>query len=156
MKMIKPVDFASPDVLRLLEAHLQEMHENSPPGSVYALDFTALQSEDISFWSVWENSNLLAFAALKEISDEHGEIKSMRTDKAYRRRGAGRLLLQYLIDTAIERGYRHLSLETGSGDAFEPAIALYQRFGFKQCGEFGEYQATAFNQFMSLELPVRS
>lgn len=152
MKIIKPVDFACAKVTNLLDVHLQEMRENSPPGSVYALDLSGLQGADISFWSVWEDTNLLAFGALKQISAKHGEIKSMRTDHLYRRCGAAKFLLKHLISMARESGYRRLSLETGSGDAFEAAIALYQQFGFTACGEFGEYRKSAFNQFMALDL----
>lgn len=155
MKVIKPVDFTSPQVSRLLDVHLQEMHRNSPLGSVYALDFSALQGADISFWSVWEDADLLAFGALKQVDPKHGEIKSMRTDHAHRRRGAAGYLLQHLLDTAAARGYNRVSLETGSGDAFAPAIELYRRFGFKPCREFGEYRKSDFNQFMSLDLPAR-
>ena len=56
------------------------------------------------------------------------------------------------IEEARARSYRRLSLETGSGEAFEAALALYRRRGFVSGGAFGGYVASDFNQFMHLEL----
>ena len=36
------------------------------------------------------------------------------------------------------RGIRRIYLETGSGEAFEPALELYRRRGFESCGAFGD------------------
>jgi putative acetyltransferase len=150
--IIRDGDFANESVLALLRAHLAGMHANSPPGSVNALDLSGLQRRDVSFYAVWDRNELLGIGALKEIGALTGEVKSMRTAEAHLRRGAGALMLDHLIKTARARGYRRLSLETGSGPAFEPAIALYRRYGFEYGGPFGEYEASAFNQFMHLEI----
>jgi len=90
--------------------------------------------------------------ALKELDAAAGEIKSMRTDPAYLRRGVAAAMLEHLIAIAQERGYRRLSLETGSGTAFEPALALYRRRGFVDGAPFGDYTKSAFNQFLHLDL----
>jgi putative acetyltransferase len=147
-------DFSNPNVLALLREHLTGMQTNSPPGSVYALDLDGLQSADIAFYSVWDGRevDLLAIGALKEIDAATGEVKSMRTAQAHQRRGAASFLLDFLITTARERNYQHLCLETGSGPAFEPALALYRRYGFENCEPFGDYEASAFNQFLRLRL----
>lgn len=152
--IIRIGDFANPKVLALLHEHLSGMQANSPPGSVYALDVERLQSKGIAFYSVWDTDGeaLKAIGALKEIDAVTGEVKSMRTAQAHLRRGAAAFLLEFLIAEARQRGYQRLCLETGSGPAFEPALALYRRYGFENCEPFGDYQASAFNQFLQLQV----
>ena len=145
-------DPARPDVFALLEEHLRSMHELSPPESVHALDVSRLKSPDIAFWTVRDGNTLLGCGALKELDPEHGEVKSMRTPAALRRRGAGRAVLSHILQEARARGYRRLSLETGSMDAFVPAQMLYESFGFSYCGPFAGYKPDPNSVFMTLEL----
>ena len=141
-----------PDVDALLEEHLRSMYELSPPESVHALDVSRLKGPDITFWSVRDGGTLLGCGALKEIDPEHGEVKSMRTPQALRRRGAGRAVLIQIVSEARLRGYKRLSLETGSMDAFLPAQKLYESFGFTYCGPFGDYKPDPYSVFMTLTL----
>ena len=145
-------DPARDDVRALLEEHLRHMHELSPPESVHALDIAGLKTPEVSFWTIRDEGLLLGCAALKELDQEHGEIKSMRTPQARRRRGAGRALLEHLIAQARSRGYRRLSLETGSMAGFEPARRLYAAYGFVECGPFDQYQPDPNSTFMTLAL----
>ena len=147
-------DPATPDVLALLEEHLRSMREISPPESVHALDVERLRQPGISFWTAREGATLLGCGALKQLDARHGEIKSMRTPQALRRRGAGRALLAHIVEQARARGYVRLSLETGSMPEFEPAWRLYASFGFQPCGPFGAYRADPHSVFMSLDLPA--
>lgn len=142
-------------VLALLNEHLTNMFELSPPENVFALDVSKLRAPDITFWTAWDGSVLLGCGALKELSASHGEIKSMRTPNALRRTGAGRAILAHIVATARQRGYRTLSLETGSNPAFLPAQQLYRSCGFAACGPFGSYQADPHSVFMSLALAAR-
>ena len=141
-----------PEVRELLEEHLRNMYELSPPESVHALDVSKLQESDVTFWTVRDGTILLGCGALKEIDSRHGEIKSMRTPLSLRRRGAGRAVLTHIITVARERGYRRLSLETGSLEAFVPAQRLYESFGFRYCAPFGDYRPDPNSVFMTLEL----
>jgi len=145
-------DLSGVQVAELLAEHLAGMGENSPPQSIHALDLAALRAPEITFWTAWEGSELLGCGALKELEPRHGEIKSMRTAKAYLQRGVASAILRHLIDEANRRAYTRISLETGSGDAFEPAHALYEKFGFRYCGPFGPYTDDPFSRFMTLEL----
>ena len=140
------------EVHALLNEHLANMYELSPPESVHALDLTKLRAPDITFWTIWDGSLLLGCGALKELTPAHGEVKSMRTPQALRRRGAARAILAHIVAEARSRGYRRLSLETGSQEAFEPAQKLYQSFGFSHCGPFADYQPDPNSVFMTLEL----
>lgn len=145
-------DLTRPAVLALLNEHLANMHELSPADQVFALDVAKLRAPGITFWTVWEDAELLGCGALKALSSTHGEVKSMRTPKARRGRGAGRAVLAHIVETARRRGYRTLSLETGSHPDFGPAQRLYQSFGFAPCGPFGSYVANDNSVFMSLRL----
>lgn len=149
---IRAITVDDEQVLALLRVHLAGMRANSPAGSVYALDVSGLTHPSVSFFGLWDESSLMAFGALKELDRTHGEIKSMRTAAAYLRRGAAARILEHLVDLARQRRYLRLSLETGTGAAFEPAIALYRRYGFSNGEPFGDYASSEFNQFMHLVL----
>lgn len=144
---LDPLD--GPQIAALLQAHLDEMHRISPPESVHALDLSRLRAPDITFWSAWEGDALLGCAALRELDAGHGEVKSMRTTPAARRRGVAAALLTQVMDEATRRGYRRLSLETGTQPEFAPARALYARFGFEPCGPFGDYRLDPCSTFMT-------
>lgn len=150
--LIREDDLSGEEIQNLLREHLEDAYRNSPPDSVYALDLTELQKSDISFWSVWEDDVLLGCGALKELDSSHGEIKSMRTTDAALKRGVGSKMLTHIIERARARGYRHLSLETGSNEPYVPARALYTKFGFQECGPFAGYEDGTFSLFMTLVL----
>jgi putative acetyltransferase len=150
--IIVPGDFENPRLLALLRLHLAGMHANSPPGSNNAFDLWELKAHDVGVYTAWRDGKLLGMAALKELDAVTGEIKSMRTDPAHLREGVAAALLDHILNVARQRGYRRLSLETGSGEAFEPALALYRRNGFVNGEAFGGYDATSFNQFLHLDL----
>lgn len=142
-----------PQVIALLELHAAGMLAASPADSCHFLDLSGLKVPQVSFWSVWDGDTLAAIGAMKLIAPGHGELKSMRAAPAYRGRGAGKLMLQYMLMTAMERGWTRLSLETGSTPEFEPALALYAAHGFEPCAAFADYPADdPFSRFMTLEL----
>jgi putative acetyltransferase len=145
-------DLSRPQVHALLEEHLANMYELSPPEQVFALDLAKLRVPEITFWTVWEQESLIGCGALKELSLTHGEIKSMRTPAVLRGRGAGRAILAHMISVAKQRGYAKLSLETGSHLAFEPAHNLYRSSGFVLSGPFGSYLPDPHSVFMELQL----
>ena len=145
-------DVSRPQVLALLEEHLHNMYELSPPEKVFAFDASKLMAPEITFWTIWEDENLLGCAALKELSTSQGEIKSMRTPKATRRRGAGRALLAHILEVAKGRNYEELFLETGCHPDFEAAQKLYRSAGFTPCAPFGSYRENSNSVFMSMRL----
>ena len=142
----------TPQVAELLAEHLDEMRRYSPPESVHALDLERLRTPDLTFWSLWDGAEVLGCAALRELDATHGELKSMRTAAAHRRRGVAAALLDHVVAEARRRGYRRLSLETGSPAEFAPARAMYAAFGFTSCGPFGPYLDDEFSVFMTLDL----
>ena len=145
-------DLADERVLRLLDGHLADMFATSPVESVHALDVSALAASGVTFWTIADGDDVLGCVALKELDPEHGELKSMRTDAAARGRGLGARLLEHVLDESRRRGYRRVSLETGSQDFFAPARALYAKHGFRETGPFGDYALDPHSVFMTLEL----
>jgi putative acetyltransferase len=145
-------DFTDARVLDLLRIHLASSRANTAPGSAHALDVTGLQTPEISFWTIWEGETLLGCGALKRLAPDHGEVKSMHTAQAIRRKGVGSAMLHHIVATARARSMSRLSLETGSWDHFAPARALYARHGFVVCGPFANYALDPNSVFMTLEL----
>ena len=138
-----------PRVVALLNAHFAGMLANSPEESCHFLDLSGLRARDVTFWTAWDGEELLGCGALKQLDPQHGEVKSMRTAAEHLRRGTGAALVSHILKVARERGYKRLSLETGSGPAFEPAIALYRQFGFTDCAPFADYKEDPFSRFLS-------
>ena len=146
-------ELGADDVCALLALHVAEMNAGSPPSACHVLAADALADPAIRFVTLRdEDGVLLGCGALKQLDPAHGEIKSMRTPKALRRRGAGRAILAHIVEEARRRGYRRLSLETGSQDGFRPAQKLYASEGFTYCGPFAEYTDDPNSVFMTLEL----
>jgi putative acetyltransferase len=140
------------DIVALLERHLAFAHQHTPPQDVHALDLTGLLDPAVTFFSARHDGELVAIGALKELDASHGELKSMHTAAGRRRAGLGRAMVVHLVGVARQRGYRRVSLETGTMDAFGPARALYAASGFVACGPFGGYSPSPNSAFMTLEL----
>ncbi|KXV35708.1 GNAT family N-acetyltransferase [Gluconobacter thailandicus] len=149
---IHPADFSNPQTRDLLALHLAGMHDNTPAGHVFALDLSGLMAPEIEVWTVHQLDRIAGIGALKRLNDQEGELKSMRTHPDFLRQGVASALLDHLIHRARSVGMKTLSLETGRGASFEPALALYQTRGFQPGEAFGDYQASEFNQFFHLTL----
>lgn len=149
---VKTDDLSDDRTRALLRLHLEGMQADSPPGQAFALDLSGLQTPDVTVWSAWVADVICGIGALKQLDADVGEIKSMRTAPEHLRRGVAARLLEHIVDTARSRGLSRLSLETGSGPAFEPALALYRRRGFENGRAFGDYEQSEFNQFLHLDL----
>ncbi|NUT51160.1 MAG: GNAT family N-acetyltransferase [Saccharothrix sp.] len=149
---IEPDDLTRQPVRDLIAEHLADMYATSPAESVHALDHTDLLGAGVSFWTAWAGDALLGCAALKELSPDEGEVKAMRTRPEARGRGVAAHVLAFLIGEARRRGYRRLSLETGSQDFFAPARRLYARHGFTPCPPFADYRPDPNSVFLALDL----
>jgi putative acetyltransferase len=145
-------DLRGPEIAELLRQHMEGMLAITPRESVHAFDIERLRQPDVTFWSAWDGRELMGCGAMKELDRTHGELKSMRTAKAHLRKGVAAALVEHMLGEARRRKYRRLSLETGSGPAFEPAARLYERFGFRRCGPFADYREDPFSVFMTREI----
>lgn len=150
--IIKIDDLQGSEIAELLEDHLHSMTLHSPPESIHALDLEGLRKPEITFWSAWEDGELLGCGALKELDEKHAEVKSVKTSTAHLRQGVAKQIMLYILEAAKERGYERLSLETGSMDAFLPARKLYETLGFTYCGPFADYTIDENSMFMTRTL----
>ena len=150
--IIRRDDLNGLEIEALLRAHLDHAAAHSPPESIHALDLDRLRAPEITFWSVWGGGDLMGCGALKELAPDHGEIKSMHTARAHRGKGVAARLVAHILEEARARGYRRVSLETGTMDGFAPARALYSRFGFRACPPFAQYREDPNSVCMTLEL----
>jgi putative acetyltransferase len=149
---IVPGDFGDPRVADLVRHHFTTARAATASGSAHALDLSGLCSPDVSFWTIWDDDTLLGIGALKRLSADHGEVKSMHTAQAVRRKGAGSAMLRHIVAAARAGGMSRLSLETGSWDYFRPARSFYQRHGFVVCPPFADYVLDPNSVFMTLDL----
>lgn len=149
-------DLRGPEIVTLLQKHVEFCRASSPPESTHVLDLDGLRAPEITFWSVWDGPELVGCGALKELDPRHGEVKSMHTAAKHRGRGVGLQVLKQIVAQARLRSYRRLSLETGSMEAFAAARALYAGFGFKECPPFGNYKLDPNSVFMTFDLTASS
>ncbi|MGV2967494.1 GNAT family N-acetyltransferase [Paenibacillus sp. AGC30] len=146
---IKVDDLSGVQVKALIAEHLQGMAVDSPPESIHALNLDGLKKPEITFWCAWEGGDLLGCGAIKELDSDHAELKSMRTASAHLRKGVARKILAHIKKVATDRGYKRISLETGSMDSFIPARKLYEDFGFEYCEPFADYILDPNSMFMT-------
>ncbi len=145
-------DVTHPAVIALLTEHHADMRGITPPASVYTLDLDRLRAPDVAFFAAWAGDTLIGCAALRDLGDRVGEVKSMRTATAWRGRGVARALLAHIVAVARGRGWRRLSLETGSGPGFAAPLALYRGYGFVDGPTYGDYGPDPFLTFLHLDL----
>lgn len=150
--VVREDDLSGEPVRALLALHLAGMHAASPPGSVFALDLSGLRAPGVTVWTAWRGDAIAGVGALKALGHDAAEVKSMRTHPDHLRTGVAARLLDHMLAEARARGLRRLSLETGSGPAFDPALALYRARGFADGDAFSDYRRTGFNQFLHLDL----
>ncbi|HXL71935.1 MAG TPA: GNAT family N-acetyltransferase [Rhizomicrobium sp.] len=145
-------NFNDPRVIALLDAHVRRARAETGRGSAHALDSSGLKAPDIRFWTVWRGAQLLGMGALKTLSRDHGEIKSMYTAESARNQGTGAAMLTHIVAEASAMGMARLSLETGAWDYFRPARAFYRRHGFVECAPFADYKPDPNSVFMTRTL----
>jgi putative acetyltransferase len=155
--MTKQINIAIDDlsdgaIAELLNDHLKQMYQYSPPESIHAIDPENLKHKSVTFWSAYVGESLAGCGALKELSSTAAEIKSMKTNHHFLRMGIATKLLRSIIAEAKNRSYATLSLETGSHAAFEPAINMYKKYGFIECGPFADYKMDPYSKFLRLDL----
>lgn len=145
-------DLSGEAIRDLVRLHLAGMHAESPPDKVHALPIEALRAPRVTFWSAWVEGRAAGMGAMRQLSADHGELKSMRVAPEFRRQGVGEAMLRHLLGEARRRGYARVSLETGRTDAFRPAFTLYRKYGFVECAAFADYVLDDFSQCMTLVL----
>jgi len=85
---------------------------------------------------IGEEAGQIAGFALSRLIVDEAELLLIAVDPQFRRRGIGGRLLEASINQASARGATRLHLEMRVGN---PAIDLYQRFGFIPVGRRHDY-----------------
>lgn len=145
-------DLSRKEVRSLIALHLSGMHANSPACKVHALPLEKLRKPGVTFFTAWVEGELAGMGAIRELDATHGEIKSMRVAPDRLGKGIGEAILLHLLEVARSRGYERVSLETGQGPAFAPALGLYRKHGFINCEAFADYVLDDFSQCLTLAL----
>jgi putative acetyltransferase len=145
-------DPRKPEVLVILQRHLTFCLSETPPEHSFALDADGLLDPAVTFFSYRDGGTVLGVGAIKELDAAHAELKSMHTTAEARGRGVGRAMLAHLLAVARSRGYRRVSLETGTTPGFSAARAMYVNAGFETAEPFSNYHRTGDNTFYSLAL----
>lgn len=145
-------DLSGEAIRGLVAIHLAGMHANSPACKVHALPVEKLRQPGVTFYSAWVGEALAGMGAIRELDATHGELKSMRVASDWLGKKIGEALLLHLLAVARQRGFRRVSLETGQGPAFEPALGLYRKHGFVNCEAFADYVLDDFSQCLTLHL----
>ena len=145
-------DLSGPEIAAFLNEHVEEMRSITPLESKHALDLDGLRRPEITFWSVFDDGELVGCGALKRLDEHHAELKSMRTARARKRSGVASALMEHILGEATRMGFTRLSLETGSAEFFGPARGLYEKFGFGYCEPFADYRLDPHSVFMTRSL----
>ena len=138
-----------PDLDLLHQRHRAAMHADTPPESIHMLPADALAAPGIAFFVMRENGRAVGMGAVKRLSGDHGEVKSMHVLSELRGRGLARVLLDHLIAAARAGGITRLSLETGAQPSFAAARRLYEAAGFSYCPPFEGYVEDPNSVFMT-------
>ena len=80
-----------------------------------------------------EQGNLLGTIGLYPIDRETIELRKMYFAKELRGRGLGKKMLERMIETSRELGYKKIYLETAQ--VLREAVHLYEKYGFEPTDE---------------------
>lgn len=149
---IRRDDPRASDLCLLMTRHAEEMHADTPPESNHMLGADELAASGIDFFVMRVADRPVAMGAVKTLSGDHAEIKSMHVLREYRGQGLARLMLDHLIGHARRKGFRRLSLETGAQPGFAAARALYEGAGFVECPAFAPYRPDPNSVFLTMAL----
>lgn len=145
-------DLSGEEIRGLVALHLSGMHANSPACKVHALPVEQLRQPGVTFYSAWVGEALAGMGAIRELDATHAELKSMRVASDWLGQKIGEAILLHLLSVARQRGFARVSLETGRGPAFKPALGLYRKHGFTSCEAFADYVLDDFSQCLTLSL----
>jgi GNAT superfamily N-acetyltransferase len=123
-----------------LDADLQARY---PGVSLAPVDVSTLVAPAGVFLVGREAGRPVACGGWRALDERSVEVKRMYVDASMRRRGVARALLAALEQSARERGFPVVLIETG--DEQPEAVALYERAGYARIPPFGEYEGNEWS-----------
>jgi GNAT superfamily N-acetyltransferase len=138
---VRAVAWDHPGGAALREAQRVEVREVYYPELAESEPGPPPTADDILvFYVAFDGDRAVGTGALRGIDAEHGEVKRMYVDPAYRGSGVAERILRTLEDDARSRGWNRLVLETG--DTMRPAQRFYRRMGYEPIPLFGHYASS--------------
>ena len=104
-----------------------------------------LENKNTTYIVAKENDEIIGFAGLSTCLDE-ATLNNIVVKKSHRNRGIGGELLEALIELCSELRMRIFTLEVATTN--EPAIHLYEKFGFKNLGIRKKYYNNSHDAFI--------
>ncbi len=143
--MAKPADFSldkitmrlacpqdHPAVRELFRAGLFEGYvaDNDTGADIENLEEGYFGDEgDSGFWVATNDDEVIGMIGVQKTGDNSAEIRRLRVDSAYRRRGVGTRLMEHAMRFCQRKGYLKVVLDVAVIRG--PAISLFEKFGFK-------------------------
>jgi GNAT superfamily N-acetyltransferase len=132
---VRPDSREAMELLAELDAALHE--HPYPQESRHAFSVEKLIRESVAFFVASYDGQVAACGGVKLFTD-YGEVKRMYVRPAFRGKALGKAILNHLAAHARANGINMLRLETGIYQV--EAIGLYDSWGFRRRGPFGEYR----------------
>ena len=104
-----------------------------------------LQNQNTTYIIAKENDEVVGFAGISTCLDE-ATLNNIVVKKSHRNRGIGGELLEALIELCSDLSIRTFTLEVDVSN--EPAIHLYEKFGFKNLGIRKKYYNNSRDAFI--------
>jgi putative acetyltransferase len=135
-----------PDVIQLVEALDAYQKPLYPPECHYGIDIAALSAAHVLFAVARDQRGAAVGCGAIVLESAYGELKRMFVRPEHRGQGVAAKVLAFLENTAVARGCKQFTLETGISQP--EALAFYARAGYVERGPFGNYPADPFSVFM--------
>ncbi len=81
-----------------------------------------------AFWVASHDSVIIGMIGVQNSRPNTGEIRRLRVESGYRRRGIGTLLMYRAIEFCRQQGYLKITLDVRIER--EPALTMFSKFGF--------------------------
>ncbi|GLQ35739.1 acetyltransferase GCN5 [Amylibacter marinus] len=138
-----------PEARALLQQSHALMQSLYPEESCHYFSVDALCGDEVTFVTAKIEGKIMGCGAIAR-RDDYIEIKSMFVDPTARGQKLAQHILDHLITLSRTEGFSSVKLETGDG--LDAAHALYYKYGFADCGPFGDYKLDPHSIFMEKTL----
>lgn len=110
-----------------------------------------LENENTTYIVAKENDEVVGFAGISICFDE-ATLNNIVVKKSCRGRGIGGELLETLIEICADLNAKSFTLEVATSN--EPAIHLYEKFGFKNLGIRKKYYNNSRDAFIMTKYDI--
>lgn len=132
--VIRPAgDHDSPDLCRLfeqgrLEGQIKDGDTDEDLRDLSKFYYTD-EDDGGAFWVALADDRLIGMVGVRKLADSAAEMRRLRVDSSHRRKGVGTRLMEQALGFCQEHGYLKVVLDVRIERA--PAIAMFEKFGFK-------------------------